>query len=145
MDFKKAYDSIWSEALFKKLLGYGVCKNFVSLMKNMSEKAKLSVRLPKGITEIFPSNVGLKQECNMIPILFNLFINNINEIFDESFCHPANLGNLKLTNLLYADDLIPISETRTGLQSCLDNLQIYCQKWRLDNNTDNVETDFHGC
>ena len=26
----------------------------------------------------------------------------------------------KLSNLLYADDLILISETKTGLQSCLD-------------------------
>ena len=97
----------------------------------MYEKTKLSVRLPSGITEFFPSNVGLKQGCNMSPILFNLFLNDINEIFDVSFCHPVSLGNIKLSNLLYADDLILISETKTGLQSCLDNLQEYYQKWKL--------------
>ena len=37
----KAYVSIWREALFKKLLGYGVSTNFVSLLKNMFEKTKL--------------------------------------------------------------------------------------------------------
>ena len=37
----------------------------------------------------------------------------------------------KLSNLLYADDLILISETKTGLQSCLDNLQACFQKWKL--------------
>ena len=97
----------------------------------MYEKTKLSVHLPSGITEFFPSNVGLKQGCNMSPILSNLFVNNINEIFDVSFCHPVSLGNIKLSNLLYADDLILISETKTGLQSCLDNLQEYYQKWKL--------------
>ena len=86
----------------------------------MYEKNKLSVRLPRGIAEFFPSNVGLKQGCNMSPILFNLFVNDINEIFDVRFCHPVSLGNIKLSNLLYADDLILISETKTGLQSCLD-------------------------
>ena len=93
----------------------------------MYEKTKLSVHLP----EFFPSNLGLKQGCNMSPILFNLFINDINEIFDERFCHPVTLCNIKLSNLLYADDLILIPETRTGLQSCLNNLQAYCQKWKL--------------
>ena len=136
----KVYDSIWREALFKKLLGYGVRTNFVSLLKNMYEKTKLSVlRLPKGITEFFPSNVGLKQECNMSPILFNLFINDINETFDECFCHPVTLGNIKLSNLFYTDDLILISETRTSLQSCLDNLQAYRQKWKLTVNNKNTK------
>ena len=41
---------IWCEALFKKLLGYGVGKNFAPLMKNVYKKIKLSVRLPRGIT-----------------------------------------------------------------------------------------------
>ena len=67
----------------------------------------------------------------MSPILFNLFVSNINEIFDVCFCQLVSLGNIKLSNLLYADDLILISETKTGLQSCLDNLQAYCQKWKL--------------
>ena len=86
----------------------------------MYEKNKLSVRLPRGIAEFFPSNVGLKQGCNMSPILFNLFVSNINEIFDVCFCQLVSVGNIKLSNLLYADDLILISETKTGLQSCLD-------------------------
>ena len=67
----------------------------------------------------------------MSPILFNLFINVVNEIFDERFCHPATLCNIKLSNLLYADYLILISESRTGLQSCLNKLQAYWQKWKL--------------
>lgn len=79
MDFRKAQDSTWREELFKKFSEYGVSTNFVSLMKNMSEKIKLIVRLPRAITEIFPSDVGLKQGSNMIPMLFNLFINNINK------------------------------------------------------------------
>ena len=41
------------KTLFKKLLGYGVCTNFVSLLRNMYEKTKLRVRLPRGITKFF--------------------------------------------------------------------------------------------
>ena len=59
VNFREAYDSIWCGALFEKLLGYGVSTDFVSLLRNMYEKTKLNVRLPRGITEFFPSNVGL--------------------------------------------------------------------------------------
>ena len=94
-DFRKAYDRKWREALFKKLLCYGVSANFVSLLKNMYEKTKLSVCLPRGVTEFFSSNVGLKQGCNMSPILFNLFKNDTNEISDVPFSHPVTLANIK--------------------------------------------------
>lgn len=41
VEFRKAYDSIWCEALFKNLLGYEVSTNFVSLLRNMYEKNKI--------------------------------------------------------------------------------------------------------
>ena len=91
----------------------------------------LSLRLPNGITQSFSSNIGLKQGCNLSPILFNIFINDLNEIFDKTFCQPAKIKNLTLNNLLYADDLVLVSETSSGLQNCLDRLQEYCDKWRL--------------
>ena len=46
-------------------------------------------------------------------------------------CHLVTLGNISLSNPLYADDLILIPEARTSLQCCLDNLQAYCQKWKF--------------
>ena len=48
VDFRKAYDSTWHEALFNKLLGYGVSTNFASLLRSMYGKTKLSVHLPRG-------------------------------------------------------------------------------------------------
>ena len=38
VDFRKAYDSIWHEALFKKLSGYGVSINFVFLLRETCMK-----------------------------------------------------------------------------------------------------------
>ena len=76
----------------------------------------------------------------MSPILFNIFINDLNEIFDKTFCQPAKIKNLTLNNLLYADDLILVSETSSGLQNCLDRLQEYCDKWRLTVNIKNTKT-----
>ena len=106
----------------------------------MYNKIHLSVRLPDGITQCFSSNIGLKQGCNLSPILFNIFINDLNEIFDKTFCQPAKIKNLTLNNLLYADDLVLVSETSSGLQNCLDRLQEYCDKWRLTINIKKTKT-----
>ena len=35
---------------------------------------------------------------------------------------------------MWADDIILLSETREGLQNCLNNLYTYCQKWKLEVN-----------
>ena len=97
----------------------------------MYNKVHLSVRLPNGITQSFPSNIGLKQGCNLSSILFNICINDLNEILDKTFCQPVKIKDLTLNNLLYADDLVFVSETSSGLQNCLDRLQEYCDQWRL--------------
>ena len=52
------------------------------------------------------------------------------EKFDDS-CYPVSLNSLKINCLMYADDVILLSENAQGLQSCLDKLQSY---WGLQVN-----------
>ena len=41
--------------------------------------------------------------------------------------------------LMYADDLVLMSASKEGLQKCLDDLNIYCKKWKLKVNTDKTK------
>ena len=97
----------------------------------MYMKSKLIIRLPSGTTHFFPSSTGLKQECNLSPIFFNLFINDIGDIFYQDQCQPPSILKLSLNHRLYADDLVLISETKNGLQQCLNKLQKHCEKTRI--------------
>ena len=85
------------------------------------------------VTVTFSSFIGVRQGDNLSPILYNIFVNDIPDIFDED-CFPVKLNNTKLNCLMYADDLILLSETPRGLQECLDKLQIYCNNWGLEVN-----------
>ena len=100
VDFRKAYDSIWRKYLFHKLCTYGIHRNFISLLEDMYMKSKLSIRLLSGTTNFFPASTGLKQGCNLTPILFSLFINDISDIFDQDHCQPHSILKLSLNHLL---------------------------------------------
>ena len=68
----------------------------------MYSKTKSTVQLQNGLTRAFPTTIRLKQWCNLSPILFNLFINDINNIFDEISCQPAQFADILENSLLYA-------------------------------------------
>ena len=133
IDFKKAYDSVWREGLFLKLILNGCSKRFIRLMLSMYSSYDCSVKLEEGYTTFFRSHVGVKQGCNLSPTLFNLFINDLSDIFDRS-CTPVKLNDTNLSCLLYADDLVLLSESRAGLQNCLTKLVYYTKKWKLNIN-----------
>jgi hypothetical protein len=61
-----------------------------------------------------------------------LFINDLPEIFDQTF-NPATLNSLKLNCLLYADDIVLLSETTEELQNSLDKLSRYTVKMLEEN------------
>ena len=79
---------------------YDIHRNFISLLEDMYMKSKLSIRLLSGTTNFFPASTGLKQGCNLTPILFSIFINDISDIFDQDHCQPPSILKLSLNHLL---------------------------------------------
>ena len=76
----------------------------------------------------------MKQGCNLSPTLFNIFINDIPNLFNSKSCDPVKLDDSELSCLLYADDLVIMSESESGLQHCLQKLESYTRKWKLQVN-----------
>ena len=134
VDFRKAYDSVWRDALFYKLLENGISRRFIRLLRNAYSTSLLSVKLPNGRSVEFPSQIGLKQGCNLSPLLFNIFINDFLTEVNVPFTDSPYLGNIPVNALFYADDLVLISQTKEGLQDLLDKLHAYTEKWFLQVN-----------
>ena len=134
VDFKKAYDTVWRDGLFYKLLKNGISRKFVRLLRNIYSASSLCIKVPGGRSIDFPSAVGLKQGCNLSPLLFNIFINDfLTEINGHQKGSPY-LGEIAINALFYADDLVLISETKEGLQALLDKLHSYTKTWCLQVN-----------
>ena len=111
--------------------------NIIELIKNMYDKTSQALKINNITTKEFKTYRGVRQGCIMSPRLFNLFINDIPTLFDDC-CSPAKLLNDKLSCLMYADDLVLLSEDEKGLQNCLQKLHNYTQKWGLSINQKKV-------
>ena len=73
-----------------------------------------------------------RQGCILSPLLFNLYINNLPYLFENTLSDPFVLPDgTKINSLLYADDLIILSRSKIGLQNCLNTLSSYCEAWML--------------
>ena len=107
--------------LMKRLQNYGINGIFMRNIMAMYSKTEYSIKLKGGYTRAINSNLGLKQGCPLTPMLFNLYIDDIKDIFDEQ-CEPINIHNSQINHFLYADDLVMLSASRTGLQKCIDNV-----------------------
>jgi hypothetical protein len=53
---------------------------------------------------------------------------------DNTKNKPVSLSVHTFNHLLYADDLVILSESPTALQHCINALDNYCEKWRLNIN-----------
>ena len=84
-----------------------------------------------------PIHVGLKQGCLLSPVLFSIFINRLSDKMSES----GNKGLqfvpeiTEILLMLFADDIILLSDTVVGLQRQLSILEYFCDDYHVEVNT----------
>ncbi len=83
------------------------------------------VRINGVRTEWFNVSPGLKQGCLLLPILFNLYINDLALLLNNAG-HGVDLDGVKVNVLLYADYLVFVAYCEQHLQAMLDILHQWC-------------------
>ena len=135
VDFKKAFDSVWHQGMFHKLNKIGINGKLLDLIKNIYSKTKCAVKVNNNITDFFKYTKGVRQGCPLSPILFNIYINDLFERLNNNNKSDIILDrDHKVNALMYADDVILLSDTKEGLQEQIDKISHFCTEWKLDVN-----------
>ena len=128
VDFKKAFDLVPRDCLWKVLKQRGMAGRVLSSLQSMYAKDRSCVLTSKGATEMFECSIGVKQGCPASPLLFSLYLDELEALLcnaaDETDC--PHLAQLLLAILLFADDIALFSYSEKGLQRQLDILQDFC-------------------
>ena len=102
----------------------------MKIWQEIYRENEVFIKLIDGLLHPIKTTIGLKQGCVFSPILFNLFINKISSIFDET-CSPVKINNISVNSLLWADDLMLVSETPAGLQNAINKMNTFYQSLDL--------------
>ena len=71
-------------------------------------------------------------------VYFNIVYINIRHL-QSNFDSGLSIQDLCIITLLFADDMIIVAENEIDLQRSLNNLNQYCDNWKLDVNTDKTK------
>jgi len=88
------------------------------------------------MSTFFECTKGVRQGENLSPILFSLFLNDLESFLEQKVNSDLNFETesetyLKILILLYADDTVLLAESQEQLQLTINNFKSYCDQWNL--------------
>ena len=123
IDFQRAFDSIFHPKLIVKLISYGISGNLFWIKAFLLNRTQ-SVRVDSTLSRSIDVTSGVAQGSVLGPLLSNLFINDIADLFD-------NCTKIKM----FADDLKLYTELLVDGRSCfqlyLDHISAWAATWQL--------------
>ena len=130
VDFQRAFDSISHTNLLHKLTRYGISGNLYVWIEAFLLNRTQAVRVGTSISTTCTITSGVPQGSVLWPLLFNLFINDLADLFDPNTC----------TTKLFADDLKLFTEItdhnsashfQSKSISNLDSLYAWSIRWQI--------------
>ena len=118
LDICKAFDRVHHYKLYKLLLEVGVPVIVVDVLCNWYSKLYYSVKWNSALSARFAA-CGVRQGSCLSPAIFNVFIN----IFIKRLKllgAGCSISSLYIGSILYADEILLLCPSVTGLQDMLD-------------------------
>lgn len=102
----------------------------LNLIENIYENTKSAVWTGSEISESFNTYSGVRQGCLLSPLLFTLYLNDLHNTLDGGL----RVGGINIRLLLYADDIVLLSDNIHTMQKMINKLEAYCSEWNMEVN-----------
>ena len=104
------------------------------VIKNMYDITQSAVLLEGEVSEQFNIGQGVARGCSMSPILFSIFINQLLDEVEKAGIGITVKKDVKVGGLMFADDFVGLTTNAEDLQTLINIVQGFCNKWRLKSN-----------
>ena len=131
MDLKKAFDSIYRNALWYKMFNLGNKGRTFRIIRDMYAKVKSCVKSANTMSDFFQYAVGLRQGEVLSPLLFSLFVEDLELYLQDRTTCGLSMEEINIILLLFSDDMVIVGNSPEDLQNSLNLLFKYCSDWGL--------------
>ena len=109
-------------------LGYqGKC---LSILRSLYFNDSVRINVNGVLTDPLFFKLGVKQGCNLSPILFALYIDELIRALQEGK-KGLKLGSEVLSAMAFADDILCLSRTTKGTEDQLKQIVGWCENWGM--------------
>ena len=138
IDLKKAFDTVPHAGMITKLSKYGVSGRALSFIKALYSSSSFRVRTAVGLSSETELLRGVRQGCNLSPLLFNLFVNDLFDAYSPARGHFApNVSRLsrvgccrsgvevpgypggRIDGYMFVDDIVGLADSMVALKQLL--------------------------
>ena len=138
VDFKKEFDSVPRDILLKKLKNLGVEGIFFNIVRHIYTTDKACIKLGNSRSNLFDLSLGVRQGCILSTLLFNIFLSDLCKKLQFSEV-KMEIDSKSINSLVWADDIVLLSETDKGLKVLLKILEDFCDENKLTINFDKTK------
>ena len=132
IDFKKAFDRVWHEALWATMRKYNINASIIRTMENLYDRAQSAVLFNGSTGEWFRTTVGVRQGCLLSPTLFNIFLQRIMcEALDDHE-GSVSIGGRLITNFRFADDIVVYAKEEEEAGVLIDRLDRTITRYKME-------------
>ena len=117
--------------MISKLKKAGIQGRMLGIIQKIYGETWNEIIAGNGITEKFRTARGVRQGCPMSPLLFDLFIEDIDGIWERRKEGGSVIGNQKIYALKFADDIVIVAEEEKELGNMIASLEKYVEKNKL--------------
>jgi len=133
VDLKSAYDKVQWQLLWRLLQRLGVHGDMLGAIQSLYDGCLLSMRVGGACGAAHNPSIGLRQGCPLSATLFGIFIDDLHHHL-QTTCPEAGeqLQTMRLSDLVYADDICLMASSPAHLQALIDALGVFCAMLHME-------------
>lgn len=131
VDLSAAFDKVNREKLWSIMRKKKIDENLVRKIEELYEDTTCAVRVNGKETKVFRTRIGVKQGCPLSPVLFNIFVSDLEEVLRRNQDGGMVIGKEKVWSLGYADDIVLLAYRAEELRNMIWRLKRYFDKKEL--------------